>query len=312
MKHAILAMDRGHPGQLDALRDHFRLIRPEKRDPDSTIRLHAHDIKGITTFLTPVRAALIEQLPNLEIVSVGAVGLDHIDLETLKQRNIAVTHTPGVLTDDTADIALMLMLSIARKGVEGDAYIRAGLWQSNGALQLGTTLKGKTCGIVGLGRIGRAIAHRAKIFGMTIAYTGPNQKQDVEYDFYNDIISLAENSHFLVLACPANENTDKLVTLPVLKALGPKGYLINIARGSIIDEQDLLIALSNRDIAGAGLDVFAQEPHVPDAFFTMDHVVLSPHQGSATTETRTKMGQIAVGNLLAYFNGEPLLTPYQW
>lgn len=301
-------MDNGHPGQIEALATHFEVIRPQRPDPERMIRDHKNEIQAITTFLTPVSRNLIEALPNLEIIATGAVGLDHIDLQAARTRSIAVTNTPDVLTDDTADIALLLMLNVARRAVEGDAFVRAGLWKK-GPLQLGTSLSGKRVGIVGLGRIGQAVAQRAKAFNMQIVYFGPRSKPGQPYQYYSDLKAMASHVDFLVLTCPGGEATKHLVNYQILSALGPKGFLINISRGSVVKEEDLLVALRNKSIAGAGLDVYESEPHVPEALLTMDNVVLTPHIGSATLETRAKMGQIVVDNLLAHFEGRKLLTP---
>ncbi len=307
-KITILAMDNGHPGQMEAMEERFRVIRLRKPDPDRTIREHSADIKAITTFLTPVSRNLIEALPNLEIIAAGAAGLDHIDTETAQGRGVVVTNTPGVLTDDTADIALFLMLAVARRAVEGDAYIRAGLWRSHGPLPPGTSLSRKTAGIVGLGRIGSAVAARAAAFNMDIAYYGPTEKPDEPYRYYNSLEVMAKECDFLILTCSGGEKTRGLVDGKILRALGPKGFVINVSRGSVLKEQDLLIALRNKDIAGAALDVYENEPDVPPELVTMDNVVLTPHIGSATLETRTKMGRIVVENLSAHFEARPLLT----
>ncbi len=308
IRQAILAMDRGHQGQLELLEEHFEVIRPKKPDPERIIREHATEIQAITTFLTPISRQLIEALPNLEIIAVGAVGLDHIDMKAASERGIEVTNTPDVLTDDTADVAMMLMLNLARRGVEGDAYVRAGLWHQQGPLPLGTSLSGKTLGIVGLGRIGQAVAKRASAFNMEISYFGPNVKEDQPYRYYDDIQAMARASDFMILTCTGGKDTEWLINYETLEALGPDSFLVNIARGSVIKEKDLLRALSNRAIAGAGLDVYEHEPQAPEALFTMDNVVLTPHVGSATVETRVEMGNIVVKNLLAHFEGSPLLT----
>lgn len=305
---AILALDKGHPGQMDLLEAHFDIIRPRAPDPERMIMERAEDIRAITTYLNPVHASLIENLPNLEIIACGAVGYDHIDIGAAHSRGIAVTHTPDVLTEDTADTGIMLMLNIMRRGVEGDAFTRAGMWR-NGNLPLGSCLSGKRVGIVGLGRIGQAFARRAAAFSMDIAYYGPREKEDFPYTYYDDLAVLAAESDVLVLTCMGGTKTKHLINYDILKALGKSGFLINIARGSVVNQKDLLMALSNKIIAGAGLDVYDDEPYVPESLFTRDDVVLLPHIGSATLETRTKMGQIVAGNILAHFNGDELLTP---
>lgn len=308
MKHALLAMDKGHPSQMSLLEGHFEIIMPRAPDPERVINQRAKDIKAITTSLNPVRRDLIELLPNLEIISCGAVGVDHIDLDAAYERGIVVTNTPDVLTNDTADTGFMLMINIMRRGVEADMFVRAGLWR-NGAMPLGVCLAGKKVGIVGLGRIGQAFARRAAAFDMDICYYGPNEKDEFPYVYYDDLLAMAEDVDVLVLCCMGGVKTRHMVDYSVLEALGAKGFLVNIARGSVVKQSDLLAALSNKTIAGAALDVYDNEPNVPESLFVRDGVVLLPHIGSATVETRTKMGKIVAGNLLAHFAGEPLLTP---
>lgn len=296
--------------EMDMLAGHFDLIRLWKeRDPDAVLRERRNDIVAIASVHSvPVSRSLIEALPNLEIIAQFAVGTDNIDLEAARARGIAVTNTPDVLTDDTADTALALLLAVSRRVCEGDMYVRVGKWL-NGPMPLGNSLKGKTAGIVGAGRIGRAIASRCAAFGMKIAYHGPNKKDDLSYDYLPDVQKLAEISDYLILACPGGAATRHLVHAAILEALGPKGFLINISRGSVVNEDDLVGALRDKRIAGAGLDVYANEPSVPEELVKMDNVVLLPHIGSATVETRAVMGRLVVKNLLAHFNGDPLLTP---
>ena len=311
MKKTLLVMS-GQilPAEMEALAEHFDLIRLWKeRDPDAVLRERCNDIVAIASVHSvPVSKTLIEALPNLEIISQFAVGTDNIDLAAAKARGIAVTNTPDVLTDDTADTALALLLAVSRRVCEGDMYVRVGKWL-NGPMPLGNSLKGKTAGIVGVGRIGRAIASRCEAFGMKIAYNGPNKKDDLSYDYVPDVHKLAEISDYLILSCPGGAETRHLVHSGILDALGPKGFLINVSRGSVVKEDDLVTALQEKKIAGAGLDVYANEPNVPQKLVKMDNVVLLPHVGSATVETRGLMGQLVVKNLLAHFNGDPLLTP---
>lgn len=305
----VLALTPGHPEQLEALERSFNVIRLWKeRDPDKAIKDHASNIVALTTYLAPVRAQLIAALPNLEIIAIGAAGYDHIDLDAAKSRRITVTHTPDALTDETADLGMALMLALTRRVVEGDAFIRAGLWK-NQAFPLGVSLKGKTLGIVGLGRIGLALAKRAEAFGMSIAYYGPREKAGVSYDYYSDLADLATHCDVLALTCRGGEDTKGIINYNILAHLGPKGFLINIARGSVVVQDDLLVALRNKIIAGAALDVYDNEPDVPDSLFVMDNVVLCPHIGSATYETRKAMGEQVVSNIIACLNGERVLNP---
>jgi lactate dehydrogenase-like 2-hydroxyacid dehydrogenase len=252
-------------------------------------------------------AKLMDALPKLEIISNFGVGVDSIDLDAAKKRGIIVTNTPDVLNDCVADTAMALTVNVMRKFPQAEGYLRAGHWAAKGAYPLTASLGGKTMGILGLGRIGEAIAQRARAFGMKIRYHNRNRK-DVAYPYDADAVTLAKNSDALMIVTPGGAATDKLVNAKVLDALGPKGYLVNIARGSVVDEPVLLKYLQEKRIAGAGLDVFADEPRVPPAFFSLDNAVLLPHVGSATTETRTAMGNLQVDNLLAHFAGKPVLT----
>lgn len=310
MKKALLVM--GNlllPAEMDALENHFDVIRLWKeRDPERVLQERRSDIVAIASFhYVPVSRTLIESLPNLEIIAQFATGTDNIDLAAAKARGIPVTNTPDVLTDDTADTGMALLLACARRVCEGDMYVRVGKWH-NGPMPLGVTLRGKKAGIVGMGKIGQAVARRCQAFGMDIYYHGP-RKKDVPYHFSEDIHALATISDFLFLCCPGGPATAGLVDGPVLESLGDRGILINIARGSVVDEPALVEALEKRRILAAGLDVFAHEPNVPEALISMDNVVLLPHIGSATIETRTVMGRLVVENLLAHFNGHPLKTP---
>lgn len=310
MGRTILHLSGLLPAEMEALEADYNVIRLSKEsDPEAVLQQHRMEIVAIITSVNKtVSRHLIEALPNLEIICQFGVGVDNIDLQAAKERHIAVTNTPDLVTNDTADIALSLLLSCARRTVEADAYVRVGHW-ANGPMPMGVTLTGKTVGIVGLGQIGQAVARRASAFDMNVIYHGRHEKPEFSYSYYPDLMKLAEDSDFMILTVSGGPETRHLVNADLLKALGPQGFLINVARGSVVDEEALLIALRNRDIAGAGLDVFENEPHVPEALYTMDNVVLLPHIGTATAETRTKMGQLVLENLRACFNGEPLKTP---
>jgi hydroxypyruvate reductase len=255
-----------------------------------------------------VTAALIAQLPALEIVSIMGVGYDGVDVAACKTRGVVVTHTPDVLNDDVADLALALALNIARRIPQADRHVRDGKWPQ-GPMPLATKLSGARMGIVGMGRIGQAIAERALAFGMTIAYTARSAKPGLPYAFHATPRELAAASDFLVVITPGGAATRKLIDAAVLEALGPKGFLINVARGSVVDEAALIDALQRGVIAGAALDVFENEPNVPDALRALDNVVLTPHIGSATMATRHAMANLAFENLRAFFAGEKPSTP---
>ncbi|GAB4842235.1 Glyoxylate/hydroxypyruvate/pyruvate reductase 2kgr [Ancistrocladus abbreviatus] len=253
-------------------------------------------------------AELIESLPKLEIVASFSVGLDKIDLGKCKEKGIRVTNTPDVLTDDVADLAIGLMLATLRRIPECDRYVRSGSWKK-GDFKLTTKFSGKTVGIIGLGRIGSAIAKRAEAFDCPISYYSRSKKPDTTYTYYPSVVELASNCHILVVACALTEETHHIVNREVIDALGPKGVLINIGRGPHVDEPELVSALVEGRLGGAGLDVFEHEPHVPEELFKLDNVVLLPHVGSGTVETRTEMANLVLGNLEAHFLGKPLLTP---
>ena len=255
-----------------------------------------------------VSRQLMEQLPALEIVSIMGVGYDGVDVAAALERRIAVTHTPNVLNDEVADLAFGLMLSVARQIPQADRYVRQGRWARDGTMPLARKVSGARVGIVGLGRIGLAIAKRAEAFGMPVAYTARGAKPGVAYSFYPTTTALAAQVDFLIVITPGGAGTHHLINAEVLQALGSGGYLINVARGSVVDEVALIDALQKGVIAGAGLDVFEKEPHVPEAFWAMDNVVLTPHIGSATRQTRQAMADLAAANLQAHFTGQPLLS----
>jgi hydroxypyruvate reductase len=255
-----------------------------------------------------VTRALMDQLLALEMISVFGVGYDRYDVATARERGISITNTPDVLTDDVADMGISLMLAIARTIPQADKYVREGKW-SSGPLPLARKVTGARLGIVGLGRIGSAIARRAASFDMSISYTSRNKVADSPYAYYPTPAALAAEVDFLMVITPGGAGTKGLINAEVLSALGSKGYLINVARGSVVDESALITALQNNVIAGAALDVFENEPHVPAALCAMTNVVLAPHVASATWQTRRAMADLAFGNLQAHFAGKPLLTP---
>jgi hydroxypyruvate reductase len=255
---------------------------------------------------TVTPTALLDALPKLEIISVFGVGYDGVPVSYCKQRGIKVTNTPDVLTDDVADVALALILMTGRGFVRANRFAQAGEWEKKSP-ELTTKLSGRRVGILGLGRIGKAIAQRVAAMGMKVAYTG-RKPQQVPYEYVASLEALAAAVDFLVVACPGGEATRSIVNAKVLSALGKKGTLVNIARGSIVDEPALVAALKAGAIQGAGLDVFADEPHIPAELFALDNVVLLPHVGSATRETRQAMGDLCKANLDAWFAGKGVLT----
>ena len=256
---------------------------------------------------TAVSESLLERLPALEILAVFGVGYDGVPIEYCRRRGLRVTNTPDVLTDDVADLAVALVLMSSRRLGEAERYVRAGKWPA-GPFPLAHALRGKTAGILGLGRIGVAIAHRLAAHGLCLAYHG-RRRQPVPYDYCSSLVELAERSDFLIVACPGGDETRHVVDDRVLVALGPDGTLINIARGSVVDEAALVRALETGGIRGAGLDVYEHEPQVPAELLASSRVVMLPHVGSATHETRAAMAGLVVENLAAYFAGRPLPTP---
>ena len=295
---------------MDALeRDYTLWPLWEMEDVAVGLAAVADRVRGIVTNgQNGASAELIDALPKLEIISSYGVGVDAIDRARAQARGVIVTNTPDVLNDDVADLTIALMLAAARRLCEGDRYVRNGQWLK-GPLGLGHRVSGKRLGILGLGRIGQAIAKRAAGFDMAICYHQRQRNSNVPYRYYDDLVAMARDSDFLVVIVPGGAATRHLVDRPVLDALGPEGVLINVARGSVVDETALVEALADGRLGGAGLDVFESEPTVPEALFRMDNVTLQPHMGSATVETRTAMGRLVIDNLRAHFAGEPLLTP---
>ena len=261
----------------------------------------------VTTGGAGAQRALIERFPSLKLIACFGVGVDAIDLAAARERGIAVTNTPDVLTEDVADLAIALVLDAMRGISAGDRYVRAGRWPK-GSFPLQTKVSRKRLGIVGMGRIGQAIARRAAAFDMQIAWHGPRRKE-LPYRYEADLVALAQSVDVLVAACPGGEATRGLISRGVLHALGPRGFFVNIARGSVVDEAALVEFLAHGHLGGAGLDVFADEPTVPAALFALDNVVLQPHVASATHETRAAMGRVMLDNIAAYVAGRPLLTP---
>ena len=261
---------------------------------------HGASIRGIALRKTKIDAAFLDALPALEIIASYSAGLDNLDVKSATARGIRIENASRVLAEDVANTAIGLALAITRDLVQADAYVRAGKWPQYGAMPLGRSLSRMKVGIVGLGTIGAAIAKRLQAFGSQIAYYGPNRKS-VDLPYYDDVTRLAADSDMLILTCPLTPQTHHLVNAAVLDALGPDGFLVNIARGPVVDETALITALAENRVAGAALDVFEHEPHVPQALIENPRVVLTPHIGSATEETRTGMADNVVDALASHF-----------
>lgn len=255
-------------------------------------------------------ADMMDELPRLGIIAVCGVGYDKVDDLAARERGIALTNTPDVLTEDVADYALALMLAVARLIPHGERYLRAGRWKSEGPMRYGRRVHGKRLGILGLGRIGSGIARRCESFGMQVGYHNRNRRGDVSYEYLPSAEELASWSDFMIVVTPGGEATRHLVNAAVLDALGPEGVLINVGRGTTVDDDALVDALRSGKLGAAGLDVFADEPNVPEAFLELeDKLVLQPHQASATHETRRAMSQLCLDNVRAFLDGRELLTP---
>jgi lactate dehydrogenase-like 2-hydroxyacid dehydrogenase len=300
-----------------AMAQHFTLHTLwNQADPDALIEQIAPRIKAIVTGVAilaedhqyPITSSVMQRFPNLRLIANLGVGYDNIDVSFARQHGIEVTNTPDVLTDETADTAMGLLLNTIREFSKAEAYLRAGHWLQK-PYRLSASLRGRTMGIVGLGRIGKAIAKRAEPFGLRIVYHGRHHQTDMPYEYYPSLVDMARAVDILMIVAPGGPQTRHMINAQILQALGADGVLINIARGSLVDEEALIEALTKRTIRAAGLDVYANEPHVPQQLLDLDHVVLLPHIGSGSQPTRDLMCQLVVDNVLAFGKGEAVLTP---
>lgn len=264
---------------------------------------------AVSARVEQIGRAWLERLPQLEIISSFGVGYDHIDAAAAARHGVVVTHTPDVLNEEVADTAIGLLLCTVREFPQADRFVRAGKWRTDGYPLSKATLRDRTVGLVGMGRIGTAIARRLEAFGVPIVYHTRQKRPELPYRHYTDLVEMARAVDVLILIVPGGPATRNMIDANVLDALGPGGILINIARGSVVDEQALVAALREGKIMAAGLDVFANEPDVPEELLTMENVVLLPHLGSASVYTREKMDQLIVDNILAWAAGKPPLTP---
>jgi hydroxypyruvate reductase 2 len=282
----------------------------EVGDRDAFLKDRARRIRAIaTTNFHGAPKALIDACANLELISSIGVGTDTLNVEHARARGVTVCNTPDVLNDDVANMAVMLLLASARRFVLYDRYAREGRWAREGDPPLTRSIAGKQIGIVGMGRIGRVIAEKLQAFHCKLAYHARRERPDLPYRYYDDLLALARDSMALVVIVPGGRETEKLIDEKVMAALGPDGLLVNVARGSVVDEAALIAALRDGRLGGAALDVFADEPNIPVELRQMDNVVLQPHQASATVETRRAMADLMVDNLVAHFEGRPLLSP---
>jgi lactate dehydrogenase-like 2-hydroxyacid dehydrogenase len=293
---------------------HYELhVLSQAADPDALLQSLAPRIRALATNgESGASAKLMDSLPHLELIACNGVGVDAIDLAHAAKRGIRVTNTPDVLTDEVADMGIGLLLATVRRIPQCDAFVRSGQW-GHTPLPLTARVFGKRLGILGLGRVGQAFAHRAEAFSLTVAYHSRHRiaSDKVAYTYYDNAVELARHSDFFVICASANSGNRASISRDVLDALGTTGYLINIGRGSIVDEPVLIEYLQEQRIAGAGIDVFWNEPAIDPRFLKLDNVVLQAHRASATTETRTAMAQLALDNLLAFSAGKPLLSEYR-
>lgn len=304
----ILLLRKMHPLVETVLAPRFTIHRLEGvPDPEALLAEVGPRIRGLCVG-GAVDGALMDRLPKLELIANFGVGYDAVDAAGAARRNIIVTNTPDVLTDEVADLAIGLTLATIRRLPQADRYLREGHWPK-APFPLTASLRGRRVGILGLGRIGRAIAKRLEGFEVEIDYYGRNRQANVPYTYHDSVVGLARAVHVLIVVAPGGAETKGLVDASVLEALGPEGILVNVARGSVVDEAALVQALKSNTILGAGLDVFENEPHVPADLAALDNTVLLPHVGSASEHTRTAMAQLVVDNVLSWFEGRGPMTP---
>ncbi len=305
----VLIMRPMSPLVTESLERHFTLHRGDlAEDKERFLDEVGPKIRGMAVSHVHVNDALLDRLPKLEIAANFGVGYDTIDAAACGRRGVMVTNTPDVLTDEVADLAVGLLLATVRQIPQVDRYLRQGKWLEK-PYPLTGTLRGRKVGILGLGRIGRAIAHRLVAFGLPIAYHGRTKQSDVPYEYFPSLIEMAKACDVLMVVAPGGPETKNIVGREVLQALGSEGVLVNVARGTLVDEDALAAALADGTIQSAGLDVFAEEPKVPDALIRQEHAVLLPHVGSASHHTRNAMGQLVVDNLTSWFQGNGPVTP---
>ncbi len=295
---------------MDGCAAHFRLLRLwECEDREQALAARGAEVRAVVTGgHLRLDGARLDQLPNLEIVANCSVGYDSVDVDAAAERGVVVTHTPGVLDRDVADTAIALLLMTVRELTRAERYLRAGRWPAAPYPLSPTSLAGRRMGILGLGRIGEAIARRAEAFGLAVGYHNRRRK-DVPYRYYPSLQEMAEDVDVLVVAAPGGASTRHLVDAGVLRALGRDGVLVNIGRGSVVDQRALVAALRSGTILGAGLDVYEDEPHVPAELLALENAVLLPHVAAASVPTRRAMGQLVVDNLVSWFGSGVALTP---
>ena len=296
MKRDLLLISDATPRMMEQFSETFNVVGMDQ------LAARTETIEAVATDgHLGVKPEILNQLPNLKVISCYGVGYDAIDVTDCAERGIPVGHTPGVLSANVANTAIMLMLATCHKLLKQDAYVRSGDWASKGNYPLTRSLDEKKVGILGLGRIGESLASKLKAFDCPVVYHSRNQKTDVDYAYYDNLTKMAADVDYLVVITPGGPATAKLVNKDVINALGPEGILINVSRGSVVDEEAMIVALQDGRLGAAGLDVFATEPHVPASLRALENVTLTPHVGSATVETRQAMGDLVVENQASFF-----------
>jgi lactate dehydrogenase-like 2-hydroxyacid dehydrogenase len=310
MKKEMLMIG-GTQRMADAFSQHFVLHNAADIPDLSTFADEkGEDIVAVSTFgAVGIKGEVMDKMPNLKIVSCYGVGYDAIDIGKSLEKGIMVTHTPNVLNDDVANTAILLMLAVSRRLVRDDAWVRSGNWKAKGNAPLTRSIEHKRVGILGLGRIGEVIAKKLTAFDCDISYHSRNEKPESGLHYYATLLEMAQNVDYLVAITPGGPSTNKIVNREVMDALGPEGTLINIARGTVVDEAEMVKALKEGRLGNAGLDVFEKEPHVPEELFAMENVVLLPHVASATVETRQAMGDLTVENIVRFFAEGKVTSP---
>ena len=304
----VLVPEPMHPTVISELAREFRVhLLWESTDPDLLLSQIAPDVRGLVVDGGPVDDELMSRFPKLEIVASSGVGYDRIDAVAAARRGVVVTNTPGILDDEVADMCVGLLLATLRELPQADRFVRAGRWP-DGDYRLTPSLRGRTVGVFGLGRIGKAVAHRLEAFGVTLCFYGRTVQPDVPYEYLPGILPLANRVDTLICAVPGGTDTRHAVNAEVLTALGRDGVLINIGRGTTVDEPALISALGSGAIRAAGMDVFEHEPHVPEELLALDNVVLLPHVGTASVATREAMSRLVVDNVVDWFAGRGLRT----
>lgn len=309
-KPKILSIGEMEPRVEEALAGDFEILSTRTHKLQALLAAHAQEIAGlITRGRAPTDATLLAALPQLQIVANYGVGYDSVDCAAAAVQGVVVTNTPDVLNDEMADFTVGLLLATIRQLPQADAYLRAGRWAQQGPFPLTASLRDRKIGIAGLGRIGQVTAKRLEAFGRPIAYYNRSPRPGLAYEYFSSLEALAEAVDTLIVVLPGGAATRHAVNEAVLKKLGPNGLLINVARGSVVDEDALIAALQNGAILGAGLDVFAQEPLVPQALRDLPNLVLTPHMGTGTHHTRRLMGNLVIDNVRSWFAGAGPLTP---